>query len=327
MARVGHVDVAGVRYELPDGRVLLDDVSFRVGDGQKVALVGANGAGKTTLLRIVTGDLTPHAGVVTRSGGLGVMRQFVGHGGGRRDGRTTSCCRVAPPRGPRAAAEAVDAARARADGHRRRAHPDGVRHGALGVRRRRRLRHRGHVGRVHHRGDGAAVRPREVPAAQHAVGRRAEAAGAGVPAARARRGAAARRAGQLPRRARQDLARGPDPRVRQDHPLHQPRPRAARQHRDPHRDRRARQRRQPRVDPPGRLRELPRGAQRPLRALRGDAPALGRGARQDQGARAAAARSSRSTTTACPRSTARPRPGCRSSRRPGRRPSSRASSR
>jgi ATPase subunit of ABC transporter with duplicated ATPase domains len=78
MAGVGHVDVAGVRYELPDGRVLLDDVSFRVGEGAKVALVGANGAGKTTLLRIVTGDLTPHAGAVTRSGGLGVMRQMVG---------------------------------------------------------------------------------------------------------------------------------------------------------------------------------------------------------------------------------------------------------
>ena len=77
---MGHVDVAGVRYELPDGRVLLDDVSFRVGDGAKVALVGANGAGKTTLLRIITGDLTPHAGVVTRSGGLGVMRQMVSHG-------------------------------------------------------------------------------------------------------------------------------------------------------------------------------------------------------------------------------------------------------
>jgi ATPase subunit of ABC transporter with duplicated ATPase domains len=77
---VGHVDVAGVRYELPDGRVLLDDVSFRVGDGAKVALVGANGAGKTTLLRIITGELVPHAGVVTRSGGLGVMRQMVGRG-------------------------------------------------------------------------------------------------------------------------------------------------------------------------------------------------------------------------------------------------------
>jgi ATPase subunit of ABC transporter with duplicated ATPase domains len=77
---VGHVDVANVRFELPDGRVLLEDVSFRVGDGAKVALVGANGAGKTTLLRIIIGDLVPKEGVITRTGGLGVMRQMVGHG-------------------------------------------------------------------------------------------------------------------------------------------------------------------------------------------------------------------------------------------------------
>lgn len=80
MDRMGHLEVAGVGYELPDGRVLLDDVSFRVGEGAKVALVGANGAGKSTLLRIVSGDLSPHAGVVTRSGGLGVMRQMVADG-------------------------------------------------------------------------------------------------------------------------------------------------------------------------------------------------------------------------------------------------------
>ncbi len=105
---MGHVDVAGVRYELPDGRVLLDEVSFRVGDGAKVALVGANGAGKTTLLRIITGDLTPHAGAVTRSGGLGVMRQFVGHGGGEET-VADLLLSVAPPR-VRTAAAAVDAA-------------------------------------------------------------------------------------------------------------------------------------------------------------------------------------------------------------------------
>ena len=93
---MGHVDVAGVRFELPDGRVLLDDVSFRVGDGAKVALVGANGAGKTTLLRIITGDLVPQAGVITRTGGLGVMRQMVGHRTRRRpDGRRPAAVGVA----------------------------------------------------------------------------------------------------------------------------------------------------------------------------------------------------------------------------------------
>jgi len=107
---VGHVDVAGVRYELPDGRVLLDDVSFRVGEGAKVALVGANGAGKTTLLRIVTGDLVPHAGAVTRSGGLGVMRQMVAQGLPGEAAPTVAdlLLSVSPPR-VRQAAAAVEA--------------------------------------------------------------------------------------------------------------------------------------------------------------------------------------------------------------------------
>ncbi|HET9500471.1 MAG TPA: ATP-binding cassette domain-containing protein [Marmoricola sp.] len=103
---MGHVDIAGVRFELPDGRVLLDDVSFRVGEGAKVALVGANGAGKTTLLRIITGDLDPHAGALTRSGGLGVMRQFVGHGGADET-VADLLLSVSPPR-VRAAAAEVD---------------------------------------------------------------------------------------------------------------------------------------------------------------------------------------------------------------------------
>ncbi|MGZ4449116.1 MAG: ABC-F family ATP-binding cassette domain-containing protein [Nocardioides sp.] len=102
---MGHVEVAGVRYELPDGRVLLEDVSFRVGEGAKVALVGANGAGKTTLLRIVTGELVPHAGAVTRSGGLGVMRQMVGAGLGEAPTVADLLLSVAPPRIRAAAAE------------------------------------------------------------------------------------------------------------------------------------------------------------------------------------------------------------------------------
>jgi ATPase subunit of ABC transporter with duplicated ATPase domains len=75
---VGYVDVAGVGYTLPDGRVLFADVSFRVGEGAKVALVGPNGAGKTTLLKMVAGDLPVPSGTVARAGGLGVMRQFIG---------------------------------------------------------------------------------------------------------------------------------------------------------------------------------------------------------------------------------------------------------
>jgi ATPase subunit of ABC transporter with duplicated ATPase domains len=75
---VGHVDVVQVRHVLPTGRLLLDDVSFRVGEGSTVALVGANGAGKTTLLRLIAGDDKPQAGNIGRSGGLGVMRQFIG---------------------------------------------------------------------------------------------------------------------------------------------------------------------------------------------------------------------------------------------------------
>jgi len=75
---VGHVDVNTVTFSLPDGRPLLHDVSLRVGEGAKVALIGPNGTGKTTLTRIIAGDLVAHEGAVTRTGGLGTMRQFVG---------------------------------------------------------------------------------------------------------------------------------------------------------------------------------------------------------------------------------------------------------
>ncbi|HHU10038.1 MAG TPA: ABC-F family ATP-binding cassette domain-containing protein [Intrasporangiaceae bacterium] len=75
---MGHLDLNNIGFTLPDGRVLLRDVHLRVGEGAKVALIGPNGAGKTTLTRIIAGDLDPNDGAVTRSGGLAVMRQFIG---------------------------------------------------------------------------------------------------------------------------------------------------------------------------------------------------------------------------------------------------------
>ncbi|MFJ8634780.1 ABC-F family ATP-binding cassette domain-containing protein [Streptomyces sp. NPDC093568] len=105
---MGHLEAAHLEYYLPDGRVLLGNVSFRVGEGAVAALVGANGAGKTTLLRLLSGELKPHGGTVTSSGGVGVMRQFVGS---VRDETTVRdlLVSVAPPR-IQQAARAVDAA-------------------------------------------------------------------------------------------------------------------------------------------------------------------------------------------------------------------------
>ncbi|MEU5611857.1 ATP-binding cassette domain-containing protein [Streptomyces sparsogenes] len=105
---MGHLEAAHLAYFLPDGRLLLADVSFRVGEGTVAALVGPNGAGKTTLLRLLSKEAEPHDGTVTVSGSLGVMPQFIGS---VRDERTVRdlLVSVAQPR-VRQAARAVDAA-------------------------------------------------------------------------------------------------------------------------------------------------------------------------------------------------------------------------
>jgi manganese/iron transport system ATP-binding protein len=50
-----------VRY---NGRVALDNITFHLHQGERVAVVGPNGAGKSTLFKVVSGVLTPTSGEV-----------------------------------------------------------------------------------------------------------------------------------------------------------------------------------------------------------------------------------------------------------------------
>ncbi|GGO43854.1 ABC-F family ATP-binding cassette domain-containing protein [Streptomyces lasiicapitis] len=56
-------------------RTLLSGVSFHVGPGDRVGLVGRNGAGKTTLLKALAGVVPCAAGRVARTGSLGYLAQ------------------------------------------------------------------------------------------------------------------------------------------------------------------------------------------------------------------------------------------------------------
>src|SRR3954468_12240466 len=49
---------------------VIDDLDFKVGDGEFVAIVGPSGCGKTTLMNIIAGFLAPDAGGVHVDGTL-----------------------------------------------------------------------------------------------------------------------------------------------------------------------------------------------------------------------------------------------------------------
>ena len=87
------------------------DVTFDVGEGEIVALVGANGAGKTTTLKTISGLLRPRTGSI-RLDGEDLTRlpakEIVARGRSRRAGGcpARSCpgrAGAPPARGPRRA--------------------------------------------------------------------------------------------------------------------------------------------------------------------------------------------------------------------------------
>ncbi|GAA4433990.1 ABC-F family ATP-binding cassette domain-containing protein [Ravibacter arvi] len=66
-----------ITYTYPGGDQLFHDLSLVV-EKQKMALVGQNGTGKSTLLKIIAGELSPSAGVVSLSGPVFVVPQIFG---------------------------------------------------------------------------------------------------------------------------------------------------------------------------------------------------------------------------------------------------------
>ena len=64
------------------GKVLFEDVSFDVNQGDFVGLIGANGTGKTTLFKVITGEIEPTEGgaFVSKTTKIGYLEQHACHG-------------------------------------------------------------------------------------------------------------------------------------------------------------------------------------------------------------------------------------------------------
>src|SRR5436190_12389642 len=71
------VQLLGLGYLLAGQRLLFRDVEFKVGPGQRVALIGPNGVGKSTVFRIIAGEELEYVGTARVEGSVLYMRQFV----------------------------------------------------------------------------------------------------------------------------------------------------------------------------------------------------------------------------------------------------------
>lgn len=71
------IELEDVRIETPDGRMLVDHLTWRLAPGERIGLVGVNGSGKTTLLRALAGEHPLAAGkrIEGQTVRLGWLRQ------------------------------------------------------------------------------------------------------------------------------------------------------------------------------------------------------------------------------------------------------------
>lgn len=68
--------IKNINKRLPDGRLLLEDISFEAKKGEFVAMLGLSGVGKTVLLRCINGLTRPDSGEVVLSDGNGSLHKM-----------------------------------------------------------------------------------------------------------------------------------------------------------------------------------------------------------------------------------------------------------
>ena len=61
------IEFQHVRFAYEKGRPVIEDLSFQIGDGESVGLIGANGAGKSTVMKLLLG-LIPAEGTILVDG-------------------------------------------------------------------------------------------------------------------------------------------------------------------------------------------------------------------------------------------------------------------
>ncbi len=61
----GILELAGLRFSYPGAETFINNLSFSVGEGEFIGLLGANGSGKSTILKLGCGVLKPAGGEVT----------------------------------------------------------------------------------------------------------------------------------------------------------------------------------------------------------------------------------------------------------------------
>ncbi|HEY9312898.1 ABC-F family ATP-binding cassette domain-containing protein [Williamsia sp.] len=71
------IELEDAKLTTPDGRVLIDDLTWRLAPGERIGLVGVNGSGKSTMLRTLAGELPPASGrrIEGQTVAIGWLRQ------------------------------------------------------------------------------------------------------------------------------------------------------------------------------------------------------------------------------------------------------------